>query len=137
MKKRSLGKGGLEVSALGFGCMVGLPGRRSAYIRNASEMHCVMRAGGGPYRQFSYRQRIPNARVPPAREVRILGSWLAEKLCFWRLTRIETGVIQRDGIKAERTRLQIRCKLRGWSTTLLLIHFRPCLDAARPRERGP
>ena len=50
-----------------------------------------MRAGGGPYRQFSSRQRISNATMLPAREVRILGSWLAERLCFWQMTRIETG----------------------------------------------
>ena len=60
-----------------------------------------MRAGGGPYRQFSYRQQIPNASMLPAREALILGSWLAERLCFWQLTRIETGVIQREGRKTK------------------------------------
>ena len=33
--------------------------------------------------------------------------------------------------------LQIGCKLRWQRTTLLLVHFRPCLDAMWPRERDP
>ena len=51
--------------------------------------------------------------------------------------RRELALRSTETLKKNAERLQIGCKLRGYRTTLLLIHFRPRLDAARPLERDP